>query len=63
MALIIATILFAGYVMDVVLGATTGSSILSDVQQMLMLLAAAIAFVTAILKREKEAKHAKQQND
>ena len=52
MALLIATIVFAGFVLNVVVGATTGSAILSDVQEMLVLFAASIAFVAAILRRE-----------
>lgn len=52
MKLIIATILFAGFCLDVVIGATTGSAFLSDVQAMILLLAASIAFAAEILRRE-----------
>lgn len=57
MALLISGILFFAYVGNVVLGATTSAPILSDVQEMLILFAASIAFVAAILKREAEAKN------
>ncbi|TRD19737.1 hypothetical protein [Palleronia caenipelagi] len=60
MALILSGILFAVFVGDVVIGATSGSSYLSDVQQMLVLFAASIAFTVAILRAEGKAKAAKQ---
>ena len=56
MALLIASLLFAGFVADVLMGALAGGSVLSDVQQMILLFAASIAFVVAILRREAEAK-------
>ena len=56
MALLIASLLFAGFVADVLMGALAGGSVLSDVQQMVLLFAASIAFVVAILRREAEAK-------
>ncbi|WP_176445055.1 hypothetical protein [Maliponia aquimaris] len=56
MALLISALLFAGFVGDVVLGALTGKPVLSDVQSMLMLFGASIAFVVAILRRERLAK-------
>ena len=56
MMLAIAAILFAAFVADVVMGAMSGASILSDVQQMLLLFAASIAFVAAVLKRESKSK-------
>ena len=56
MMLAIAAILFAAFVTDVVMGAMSGATILSDVQQMLLLFAASIAFVAAVLKRESKSK-------
>lgn len=52
MALGIAAILFGGFVLDVVLGALTGTSFLTDFQELLVLLAASVAFTFAILRRE-----------
>ncbi len=54
--LAIAAVLFSVYVADVVLGALASTSFLTDVQEMLMLFAATIAFVAAILVREKQSK-------
>ena len=56
MMLAVAIVLFAAYVADVVMGGLAGISILSDVQEMLMLFAATIAFVAVILAREKQSK-------
>jgi hypothetical protein len=50
--LALAAILFATYVLDVVLGATSGASFLGDVQELLVLFAASVAFVAEILRRE-----------
>ena len=52
MYLVISAILFAVFVANVVMGATSGAPILSDVQEMLLLFAASIAFVAAIIRRE-----------
>lgn len=52
MKLITATVLFACFCLDVLIGATTGAGFLSDVQAMVLLLAASIAFVAEILRRE-----------
>ena len=52
MYLAISAILFAVFVANVVMGATTGAPILNDVQEMLLLFAASIAFVAAIIRRE-----------
>lgn len=54
MALIISALIFGTFVLDVVLGALTGQSFLTDVQELLVVFVASIAFVVAILKREKE---------
>ena len=56
MALWIAIVLFGAYVADVFIGATAGGSFLNDVQEMLVLFAASIAFVAAILRRERLAR-------
>ena len=56
MMLAIAAVLFAVFVVDVVMGALADASYLNDVQEMLMLFAASIAFVAAIIRREKRSK-------
>ncbi|KIC42155.1 hypothetical protein RA27_01785 [Ruegeria sp. ANG-R] len=56
MYLIIAVVLFAIFVVNVVLGALSGSPFLGDIGEMLMLFAASIAFVVAVLRREEAAK-------
>ncbi len=56
MALAIAAMLFAGFALDVALGALAGAAFLSDVQAMLLLLTASASFVVAILRREAEAR-------
>ena len=55
MALWISALIFAVFALDVVLGAIMGAAFLSDVQAMLVLFAASIAFVVAVLRREREA--------
>ncbi len=52
MILAISACLFAIFAANVVLGAVTGSPILGDVPEMLVLFAASIAFVAVILQRE-----------
>lgn len=56
MALAIAALLFVIFASNVVTGAMTGSPMLGDVFEMLILFAASIAFVTAILQREARSK-------
>lgn len=56
MALVISALLFAAFLGDVVMGAMAGKPIFSDVQSMLVLFAASIAFVVAILRRERLSK-------
>ena len=56
MMLAVAAVLFTVFVADVVMGALADTSMLNDVQEMLMLFAASIAFVAAILTREKKSK-------
>lgn len=56
MALVIATVLFFGFFINVVYGATTGTQLLTDVQEMLVLFVASIAFVAAVLRREAQSK-------
>lgn len=62
MALIVAIILFGLYVGNVVLGAVSGAPILDDVQEMVLLFAAAIAFTAAILQREAAEKNRQDKN-
>lgn len=62
MFLLIAGILFAVYVTNVFLGATSGSAFMGDVAEMITLFCAAIFFTVAILKREAQEK-AKQNNE
>ena len=52
MFLIIAAVVFGIYIVNVVLGATGGATFVGDVGEMLLLFAAAIAFVIAVLRRE-----------
>ena len=56
MALAAAGLLFLAFVANVVLGAMTGTPILGDVSEMLVLFAASICFVAAILRREAAAR-------
>lgn len=56
MYLVTAVLLFAIFVVNVVLGALSGSPFLGDIGEMLMLFAASIAFVVAVLRREEAAK-------
>ncbi|MGG7645810.1 hypothetical protein ACQ5SP_13455 [Rhodovulum sp. YNF3179] len=55
MSLLIAAILFAIFFGNVVMGAFLGTPFLTDLGEMLMLLAASVAFVVAILKKERAA--------
>lgn len=52
MALIVAGILVAAFVANVALGSVSGEPPLSNVAELLLLLAASVAFVAAILRRE-----------
>ena len=56
MALALSAILFAVFVANILMGAFLRASFLTDVQEMLLLFAASIAFVAAILNREADAK-------
>jgi len=51
----IAVFMFAAYFLNVLLGAVTGSPILGDIPEMLVLVVSTLFFVVAILKREAEA--------
>lgn len=57
MALALAAILFGTFVTNVALGAFGASQYLNDVQEALVLFAAAIAFVAAILRAEANKKN------
>lgn len=59
MPLLIAALFFAVFVTNVVLGSAGRQVFLSDVQEMLVLMAASVAFVVAILKREAQARQHK----
>jgi hypothetical protein len=56
MALIVSTILFLVFAVNVALGSFASASFLGDVSEMLVLFAAAIFFVVAIIQREAAAK-------
>ena len=56
MPLIGATILFAVFTANVVLGAWSNAAFLGDVEEMLVLAAAAVAFVVAVLRKEADAR-------
>ena len=51
-ALSVALVLFAAFFANVALGAFARVAFLSDVNEMLMMFAAAIAFVVGVLQRE-----------
>ncbi len=55
MTLGIASLLFAAFVGNVLLGATTGAPILGDLGEMVVLFIASGFFVAGILGREREA--------
>lgn len=52
MPLLLAFLLFAVFAANVAVGSAGGKVFLSDVQEMLVLLAASVSFVVAILKKE-----------
>ena len=56
MFLIMATLLFAAFALNVAMGSFGVSPVLGDVGEMLLLFAASLAFVAAVLKREAAAK-------
>ena len=60
MFLVASFLVFALFFLNVALGASAGIGFLSDVQEMLVLFAAAILFVVAILKKEADAKQKDQ---
>ena len=55
-ALSVALVLFAAFFANVALGAFARVAFLSDVNEMLMMFAAAIAFVVGVLQRESRTK-------
>jgi len=61
MFLPLALLLFAAFAANVVLGSMGMGRFLGDVSEMLVLLAASIAFVAAILKREAAEKNKNEQ--
>ena len=61
MPILIAGALFLAFFANVLFGAMTGSPILGDVSEMLILFVASIFFVMAILRREAEARSADNQ--
>jgi hypothetical protein len=63
MALTVAAVLFLIYAVNVGIGSVTGSPILGDVPEMLLLLAASAAFVVGILRSEDQSKKNKSAND
>lgn len=56
MSLAVSSLLAAVFMLNIALGASGSGTFLSDVQEMLVLLAASIAFVAAILRREAQAR-------
>ena len=60
MILLSALILFVVFAVNVGFGSVSGTTFLSDVNEMLVLFATAILFVVAIIKREAASKKAKQ---
>ncbi|WP_146347815.1 hypothetical protein [Falsiphaeobacter marinintestinus] len=61
MFLILALLLFAVFGANVVLGSLGMGGFLGDVSEMLIMLAASIAFVVAILQKETAEKKSKEQ--
>lgn len=61
MSLAVSSVLTAVFVLNVALGASGSGTFLSDVQEMMVLLAASIAFVIAILRREAQARGQRDQ--
>ncbi len=62
MALALSAILFGVFVLNVFLGATSRTHFMGDVQEMIVLFAASIAFVAAILRREAREQERKSEN-
>ncbi|MEM9032583.1 MAG: hypothetical protein AAGB18_08050 [Pseudomonadota bacterium] len=62
MYLIIAGVLAAVFVANVLIGASGGKLFLGDVGEMLVLFAASIAFVAGVLRREAEEKSTEKDN-
>lgn len=60
--LVVAGIFLAAFVINVALGSVAGAPPLGVVAEMLLLFAAAIAFVAAILKREATRKRQNQEH-
>lgn len=61
MPILVAGALFLVFFANVLVGAVTGSPILGDVPEMLILFVASVFFVVAILRRETEAQSADNQ--
>lgn len=57
MALLVAAVLLAAFVANVTIGAVSGTPVIGNVSEMLILFGASIAFVAGILKREAEVKN------
>ena len=57
MYLVISGLIFSIYVINVLLGALASSPFMGDVSEMIVLSIASVAFVVAILKRERDADH------
>jgi hypothetical protein len=62
MAFIGSIVLFVVFTVNVAMGSASNSAFLTDVGEMLVLLAAAIMFVIAILKKEADAKKNSKRN-
>ena len=60
MAFVIAAVLLVAFTGNVTIGAITGTPILGNVSEMIMLFTASIAFVAGILMREAAAKKANE---
>jgi len=63
MAFVIAAVLLVAFVANVSIGAVTGTPILGNVTEMVLLFTASIAFVAGILKREAAAKRTKKDSN
>jgi len=60
MPLVVSALFLVVFGVNVAIGATGGKVFLTDVQEMLVLIAASIAFVVAILKKESQRNRRKE---
>jgi hypothetical protein len=59
MMLILAGVFFIAFTLNVSMGSITGSAVLSDVQEMILLFVTATCFAVAVLQKEAKAQKSK----